>query len=99
MKHLIRLLAAASTAFFFASSALAQNPGTVTNHAFALGKGPGVAGFTSLLCGSAQLAVGQSAADPICRTITGDVSLSAAGAITLATVNSNVGSFGSTTQC
>lgn len=94
-----RLIAVASAAFFFASAALAQTSGTVTNHAFAIGKGAGQAGFTSLLCGSAQLAVGQSAADPICRSITGDVSLSAAGAITLATVNSNVGSFGSATQC
>lgn len=99
MKSLHRLLAVASAAFFFASAALAQTSGTVTNHAFLLGKGAGQTGFTSLLCGSAQLAVGQSAADPICRSITGDVTLSAAGAITLATVNSNVGSFGSTTQC
>lgn len=84
---------------FCSSAAHAQNAGAVTNHAFAIGKGPGVTGYTSLLCGSAQLAVGQAAADPICRTITGDATLSAAGAITLATVNSNVGSFGSATQC
>ena len=83
----------------FCSSALAQNPGTVAAGAYALGKGPGFTGYTSLLCGSAQLAVGQAAAAPICRTISGDATLSAAGAITLATVNSNVGSFGSTTQC
>jgi hypothetical protein len=88
----------ASASFFYAS-AQAQNPGAVTNHAFVLGKGPGTSGYTSLLCGSAQLAVGQAAADPICQTITGDVTLSAAGAVTLATVNSNVGSFGSSTQC
>jgi hypothetical protein len=94
-----KLLLAALAAFFIAGSALAQNQGTVTNHAFAIGKGAGTTGYTSLLCGSAQLAVGQSAADPICRTISGDATLSAAGAITLATVNSNVGSFGSATQC
>jgi hypothetical protein len=76
---LVRLLTAASAAFFFASAALAQNPGTVTNHAFVIGKGAGQTGFTSLLCGSAQLAVGQAAADPICRTITGDVTIDAAG--------------------
>jgi hypothetical protein len=80
MKFLTRVLAVASAAFFIAGSALAQNAGTVTNHAFALGKGPGVGGYTSLLCGSAQLAVGQAAADPICQTITGDVTISAAGA-------------------
>lgn len=74
-----RLLLAAIGAAFFMSSAQAQNAGTVTNHAFAIGKGPGVQGMTSLLCGSAQLAVGQAAADPICRTLTGDVTLSAAG--------------------
>lgn len=99
MRNIYRLLFAALGAAFFMASASAQNSGTVTNHAFAIGKGPGTTGYASLLCGSAQLAVGQSAADPICRSITGDVTLSAAGAITLGTVNSNVGSFGSTTQC
>jgi hypothetical protein len=93
------LLQAAFAAFFFACPALAQNAGTVTNHAFALGKGAGVTGYTSLLCTSAQLAVGQSGADPICRTLSGDAAVDAAGVVTLATVNSNVGSFGSATQC
>lgn len=78
--HIVRLLKVALASLFFAlSPAAAQNPGAVTNHAFAIGKGPGQTGFTSLLCGSAQLAVGQSAADPICRTVTGDVTISAAG--------------------
>lgn len=80
MKNLYRFIAVASAAFFIAGSALAQNAGTVTNHAFVLGKGAGQSGYTSLLCGSAQLAVGQAAADPICKTITGDVTVSAAGA-------------------
>lgn len=97
MTYLHRLLTAALAAFFIAGSALAQNSGTVTNHAYAIGKGAGTTGYTSLLCTSAQLAVGQTAADPICRTITGDWTLSAAGAVTLATVNANVGSFGSAT--
>lgn len=79
--------------------ARAQQSGSVTNHAFALGKGPNVSGYTSLLCGSAQLAVGQAAADPICKTITGDWTLNAAGVSTLATVNANVGTFGSSTNC
>jgi hypothetical protein len=74
------LLRVASAAFFFALSSLAQaQTGTVTNHAFAIGKGPAVTGYTSLLCTSAQLAVGQAAADPICQTITGDVTISAGG--------------------
>lgn len=79
MKLLNRFVSAAALAAFFIASAQAQNSGTVTNHAFAIGKGPGVTGYTSLLCGSAQLAVGQAAADPICRTITGDVTIDAAG--------------------
>jgi hypothetical protein len=66
------------TAFFVAPS-YAQNAGTATNHAFLLGKGAGQTGYTSLLCGSAQLAVGQAAADPICRDVTGDVTITAAG--------------------
>lgn len=73
------LLGVAVAALFFASAAHAQTSGTVTNHAFVIGKGAGQTGYTSLLCGSAQLAVGQAAADPICRTLTGDVTLSAAG--------------------
>lgn len=79
MKHLHKLFLGALGAFFIAGSALAQNAGTVTNHAFALGKGPGTSGYTSLLCTSAQLAVGQASADPICQTITGDVTISSAG--------------------
>lgn len=74
-----RRLWVAFAALFYCLPAVAQTPGTVTNHAFAIGKGAGQGGYTSLLCGSAQLAVGQSAADPICRTLTGDVTLSAAG--------------------
>lgn len=98
MKYLHRLLLVASAAFFIATGALAQS-GTVTQHAFAIGKGAGITGYSSALCTSAQLAVGQSAADPLCKTITGDITLSAAGATTLATVNANVGSFGSATSC
>lgn len=75
----------ASATFFIATSALAQTGGTVTNHAFALGKGAGQTGYTSLLCGSAQLAVGQAAADPICRTLTGDVTIDAAGVTAIGT--------------
>lgn len=84
--NIVRMLAAASAAFFFALTPVAaQNPGAVTNHAFVIGKGPGQTGFTSLLCGSAQLAVGQSAADPICRTVTGDVTIDAAGVTAIGT--------------
>lgn len=86
------LIAAISTA------AYGDNAGTVANHAFAIGKGPTVQGYTSLLCGSGQIAIG-SATDPVCRTVSGDGAISAAGVLTLSTVNSNVGAFGSSTQC
>lgn len=89
---------AALFAVFMAFAAHAQNNGTVANHAFAIGKGPGVTSYTSLLCASGQIAIG-SATDPVCRTISGDGAISAGGVFTLATVNSNVGSFGSVTQC
>jgi hypothetical protein len=82
---ILKVMMVASAAFFIAHSALGQNAGTVTNHAFVVGKGAGQTGFTSLLCGSAQLAVGQAAADPICRTITGDVTLSASGVTAIGT--------------
>jgi hypothetical protein len=45
-----------------------------------------------------QLVVGQTSSSPLYKTISGDWTLSAAGAATLATVNSNVGTFGSATQ-
>lgn len=97
VKYLNRLLLVASAAFFIAPSAFGQSAGNVTNHAFAVGRGAGSTSYTSLLCGSAQLAVGQSAADPICRTITGDVTITAAGVtaigatkVTSAMLNSDV---------
>lgn len=95
MKRICTLVAA----ILFAAAAYGQGAGTVTNHAFAIGKGPNVTGYTSLLCGAGQLAIGQAAANPICRTVSGDATLDAAGVVTLATVNGNVGTFGSATQC
>lgn len=99
MNLLHKLLAAASAAFFFASTAIAQNAGTVTNHALAVGKGPGVQGYGSVLLGNTQIPVGQTGADPQAKTVSGDATLANTGALTLATVNSNVGSFGSATNC
>lgn len=80
-----------AAALFF-SAAHAQNSGPVTNHAFAIGKGPNVTGYTSLLCASGQLAVGQ-ATDPICRTVSGDATLSAAGVLTLSNTAVTPGSY------
>jgi hypothetical protein len=94
-----RFLSSLIALAFLSTATYAQNPGTVTNHAYAIGKGAGKQGYTSLLCAAAQLAVGQSAADPVCQTVTGDAALSAGGVLTLATVNANVGAFGSATQC
>lgn len=82
MKSFYRLVLSVALAAFFIASAQAQTSGTVTNHAFVLGKGAGTTGYTSLLCSSAQLAVGQAAADPICRTISGAVTIDAAGVTT-----------------
>lgn len=75
----LRSLLAAFAAFFIAGSAAAQTAGTVTNHAFAIGKGAGQSGFTSLLCASTQIAIGQSAANPACYALTGDVTMNASG--------------------
>lgn len=85
MKYSIGLvLKVASAAFFVAYAPVyAQNSGTVTNHAFAIGKGSGVSGYTSLLCGAGQLPIGQSGSDPVCRTLTGNASVDAAGVVTI----------------
>ncbi len=65
MRFLGRFLAI-TLAILFSAPASAQ---TVTNHAFAIGKGPGISGYTSLLCGAGQLAMGQAGADPVCQAI------------------------------
>jgi hypothetical protein len=79
MKKLLRRAALAALFYCAGVPAFAQNPGQVTNHAYLIGKGAGTTGYTSLLCASAQLAVGQASADPICQTITGDVTINAGG--------------------
>jgi hypothetical protein len=94
----VKKIFAALFALFFVTAAYGQNSGTVTAGAYAIGKGPGVSGYSSLLCSAGQLAVGQAGA-PVCRTVSGDWTLNAAGVATLATVNADVGSFGSATQC
>lgn len=78
---MIGFLRATSVAFFFAlsSAALAQNNGTVTNHALPIGKGAGVQGFGSLSLGSGQIPMGQSSADPTAVTPAGDVTIGLTG--------------------
>lgn len=76
---IIRLLWVAAAALFYCSDAMAQTSGTVTNHAFAIGKGAGQTGFTSLLCAATQLAVGQTSANPACKALSGDITMDADG--------------------
>lgn len=94
MKRLLALLFVA----LLGTAAHADNV-TLQSHAFAIGKGPGISGYTALLCGAGTLPIGQTSADPQCIALSGDATISAAGVLTLASVNANVGSFGSATQC
>ncbi|WP_456624359.1 hypothetical protein [Bradyrhizobium sp. P5_C12] len=79
MNRISKLFVAAALAAFFVAPAQAQNAGTVTANAFAVGSGPGVDGFLSVLCTQAQIAIGQNAAKPICAALSGDVTMTAAG--------------------
>lgn len=79
--HMLGLLRLISVGFFVALSsvAMAQNNGTVTNHALPIGKGAGVQGFGSLLLGSGQIAIGQTSADPTAVIPSGDVTIGTTG--------------------
>lgn len=68
MINLLRTILTASAVFFYVGSTLAQNSGTVTNHALPIGKGPGVAGYGSLgPCTNAFTIIGKGAStDPAC---------------------------------
>lgn len=79
MNYLHRLVLAAFVAAFFMDPAQAQNQGAVTDHAFALGRGAAQQGFRSLVCGTTQLPIGQTSADPICAALSGDVTMNASG--------------------
>jgi hypothetical protein len=83
MKSLNRLVSLVASAAFFIAPVQAQQGGTVTNRAFAIGKGAGVQGFGSLLCSGGQFPIGQTAANPLCKTITGDISIAASGVATI----------------
>lgn len=65
---------------------------TLTNHAVMLGQDTSPVGFTNLGVNGSVLA-GQTGADPAFVTLSGDLTMSAAGLVTLATVNANVGTF------
>jgi hypothetical protein len=102
---IISVLRVAIAAFFFVVSpaAFAQNSGTVTNHAFPLGKGPGTTGFGSLLLGSGQIAIGQTSADPTAVTPSGDVTIGTTGVTAIGAnkvTNSQLNTMGAnTTKC
>jgi hypothetical protein len=69
---------------------------TPTSHGILLGQG--VAGITTTAAMSdGQLLVGQSGADPLPKTLSGDVTLSAAGALTLESIITAGGPIGSAT--
>lgn len=77
------LRAAIWVAFFIASAAHAQTSGTVTKDAFAVGKGAGVTGYTSVLCGTGQIPIKQSGAAPQCFTLSGDATMNASGVVAI----------------
>ncbi|AND89810.1 hypothetical protein [Bradyrhizobium diazoefficiens] len=97
MKSISKLFLATAFAAFFMAPAQAQNAGTVTANAFAVGSGPGIDGFVSVLCTSAQVPIGQAGV-PQCKTITGDVSITAAGATSIG-IGSAVQAFDTDLAC
>lgn len=100
-RHKFAISVAILAAFFY-SPTEAQQPGAVTNHGFAIGKGPGVQGFGSLVCSSGQIPIGQAGADPACRTISGDMSINSSGAATVlsgTSINSNTSVTLTTAHC
>jgi hypothetical protein len=78
MRFEMKRLIAAFAALLISGAAHAQS-GTVTSFAFAVGKGPGTTGFSSVLCGLAQIPIGQTSANPACAALTGDVTMTAGG--------------------
>lgn len=66
-------------------------------HGVLLGQGGSAITSTAVMT-NGQLLVGQSAADPLPKTLSGDATLAATGALTFAAVNASPGSYGSTTQ-
>lgn len=78
MRFDMRRITAALLALAISGAAHAQS-GTATSHAFLVGKGPGFTGFTSLLCPSTQIPIGQTSADPACAALSGDITMTAGG--------------------
>lgn len=70
---------------------------SLTSHGILLGQGTSAIAATAVMT-NGQLLVGQTGADPLPETVSGDATLASGGALTLATVNSNTGSFGDATH-
>jgi hypothetical protein len=66
---------------------------TLTAHAVLLGEGTSNIAFASPGVGGTLLISQGASSDPAFETMSGDATISSGGALTLATVNSNVGSF------
>jgi hypothetical protein len=67
--------------------------GTLTAHGVMLGEGTTAVGFATVGTAGRMLLDQGASADPAFETMTGDATLAGTGALTLATVNSNVGTF------
>jgi len=74
---------------FFSATAL-QDAGAITNHGVGIGGTGGQVSWTGVGT-NGQFLVGQTGADPLYRTLSGDVtSVDAAGVVTLGKVNGNI---------
>ncbi len=69
---------------------------SLTAHGILLGEGTSAVTATAVMT-DGQLLVGQSGADPLPKTVSGDLAAAANGVFTLATVNSNVGTWNTLT--
>lgn len=66
---------------------------TLTNHAVVLGQGTSAVGFATIGTAGNILIDQGASSNPAFTTVSGDATLASSGALTLATVNGNVGSF------
>lgn len=70
--------------------------GTLTAHAVLIGEG--TANVAEVALGAAQLLVGQSGADPAAKTVSGDATIDASGALTLAATGVTPATYGDSTH-
>lgn len=71
---------------YFSGTSTIASSALLTSNGIVLGGGAGVAPTSTAAMTNGQLLVGQTAAAPLPKTITGDVTISAAGATTLANI-------------